>query len=124
MNRRRLLTVLGSVLPLSGCVGGRGDSITMLAVNQDNTAHSVTVWAVQGENLEVANTVEIASKDVEELGQMPPDRENSERWYRVTVHVDDELVIAQEFQSEEGFNQLDVFIAEDGSIQLNRGTAA
>jgi len=96
----------------------------MLAVNQDSTAHSVTVWAIQGEKLEVANTVEVASKDVEELGQMPPDRGTNELRYRVTVHVDDELAIAREFQSEGGFNQLDVFIAEDGSVRLTRGTAA
>jgi hypothetical protein len=42
----------------------------------------------------------------------------------VTVQVDAEPVLAREFQSEEWFNQLDVFIAADGSVELNRGRAA
>lgn len=92
----------------------------MLAVNQHDTSHSVTVWTVREKKLVVANTVEVASKDVEELGQLP--------WksgrYRVTVQVDGEPVLAREFRSEDWFNQLDVFIASDGSVELNRGRAA
>ena len=92
----------------------------MLAVNEDDSTHSVTVWANQGTRLRVANTVNVANKKVETLGKMP--------WkkgvYRVTVHVDDELVLAREFHSKEWFNQLDVFIANDGAVELHRGKAA
>lgn len=92
----------------------------MLAVNQDDASHMVTVWAIQREKLTVANTVEVASKENVQLGQMP--------WksgqYRVTVQVDDDVVFAKEFQSEDWFNQLDVFIASDGSVELHRGRAA
>lgn len=54
---------------------------------------------------------------------MPPDRGNNELQYRVTVHVDDKPVIAEEFQPERWFNQLDVLIAEDDSVRLERGRA-
>jgi hypothetical protein len=92
----------------------------MLAVNQDDSAHSVTAWVVRGERLVVADAVEVASGAVEEIGETP--------WrsgrYRVTVQVDGVPVLAREFRSEEWFNQLDVFIAADGSVELNRGRAA
>ena len=92
----------------------------MLAVNQDDSAHSVTAWVVREERLVVASTVEVASGAVERIGETP--------WrsgrYRVTVQVDGEPVFAREFRSEEWFNQLDVVVAEDGSVDLNRGRAA
>lgn len=92
----------------------------MLAVNQHGSSHSVTVWAVQGKKLAVANTVEVASKDHTELGQIP--------WkngrYRVTVQVDEDVVVAKEFRSENWFNQLNVLIASDGSVELTQGRAA
>lgn len=120
MNRRQYLAVLTSVLSLAGCTGRSGDSITMLAVNQDDVSHTVTAWTVQRENLAVANTVDVASKETARLGQLP--------WksgqYRVTVQLDDDLVFAREFQSDDWFNQLDVFIDSDGSVELNRGRAA
>jgi hypothetical protein len=120
VNRRRYLALLAGALPLAGCTGGPGDPITMLAVNQDDTAHSVTAWVVREERLVVASTVEVASGAVERIGETP--------WrsgrYRVTVQVDGEPVFAREFRSEEWFNQLDVFIADDGSVELNRGRAA
>lgn len=120
MNRRQLLAALASTVPLAGCTGGQGDPITMLAVNEDDTSHTVTVWLVQGDSLAVANTVTVASGEVEELGETA--------WksgrYRVTVQIDGEVVLAREFDSEEWFNQLDVFVAADGSVELNRGRAA
>lgn len=120
MDRRRYLTVLTCTISLAGCTGGHGDPITMLAVNEDDSAHSVTVWANQGTRLRVANTVNVGSKEVEKLGKMP--------WkkgiYRVTVRVDDEHVLARRFLSKEWFNQLNVFIASDGSVELHRGKAA
>ena len=120
VNRRRYLALLAGALPLAGCTGGPGDPITRLAVNQDDPSHRVTLWVVRGERLAVANTVEVASEAVERIGETP--------WrsgrYRVTVQVDGEPVLAREFQSEEWFNQLDVFIADDGSVELNRGRAA
>lgn len=92
----------------------------MLAVNQDDASHTVTVWTVQRETLRVANTVDVESASVAELGQLP--------WrsgrYRVTVQVDDETVIAREFRSDEWFNQLDVVVDSDGSVELNRARAA
>jgi Fe-S cluster biosynthesis and repair protein YggX len=91
----------------------------MLAVNQDDTSHSVTVWAVRGKRLAVENTVEVAGKDFEELGQMSWEAAQ----YRVTVFVDEEVSLANEFHSEQWFNQLDVFIADDGSVELNRARA-
>jgi len=92
----------------------------MLAVNQDDSSHRVTLWVVRGERLAVANTVEVASGAVEELGRIPWKRGR----YRVTAQVDGAPVLAREFRSEEWFNQLDVFIADDGSVELNRGRAA
>lgn len=92
----------------------------MLAVNQDDASHMVTVWVIQRETLAVANTVEVASKETAHLGRMA--------WksglYRITVQVDDDTVLVREFRSEEWFNQLDVFIASDGSVELTRGRAA
>lgn len=119
VNRRQYLAVLASTLPFAGCTGGPNDSITMLAVNQHDAPHSVTVWAVQGEKLAAANTVEVASKDHAELGQMPWQSGH----YRITVQVDGDVLLARQFRSEERFNQLDVFIASDGSVELNRGRA-
>lgn len=120
MNRRRYLVALTSILSLAGCTGSPGDPITMLAVNEDDRSHTVTVWANQRENLAVATTVDVPSKDTAELGQMP--------WksgqYRVTVQLDGDVVFAREFRSDEWFNQLDVFIDSNGSVELNRGRAA
>jgi hypothetical protein len=92
----------------------------MLAVNRDDTTHTVTVWAIQGQSLEVSNTVEVASEGTARLGEMPWKRGR----YRVTVQVDGDVVLAEEFRSDEWFNQLDVVVASDGSIALNRGRAA
>lgn len=104
---------------MAGCTGGPGDPITMLAVNRHDAPHSVTVWVVQDETLAVANTVEVGPTAHAELGQMS--------WtpgqYRVTVQVDGEVVAAREFRSEHWFNQLDVVIGEDGSVELTRGRA-
>lgn len=92
----------------------------MLAVNQDSVSHTVTVWTVQKEKLAVASTVDVASKATDQIGQMP--------WksgqYRVTVQVDNDRALAKEFRSDEWFNQLDVFIDSDGTVELNRGRAA
>jgi hypothetical protein len=92
----------------------------MLAVNEDDRSHTVTVWTIQRKNLAVANTVDVPSKGTAQLGQMA--------WksgqYRVTVQLDGDVVFAGEFQSDEWFNQLDVFIDSDGSVELNRGRAA
>jgi len=92
----------------------------MLAVNEDDTARSVTIWVVRGERLLVADTVEVGSGAVEEIGEIAWKRGR----YRVTVQVDGTPVIAREFRSEEWFNQLDVFVSADGSVELNRGRAA
>ncbi|MFW5903618.1 MAG: hypothetical protein ACOCS7_02655 [Halolamina sp.] len=119
MNRRRYLA-LASAIPLAGCTGRPGDPITMLAVNQDDSQHSVTVWLVRQERLAIANTVEVSSGDTAEIGTLSWERGR----YRVTVRVDGEAVLAREFLSEEWFNQLDVFIGSDETIELNRGTAA
>ena len=119
VNRRQYLVALAGTIPVAGCTGGPGDPITMLAVNQHDTSHSVTAWVVQRKELVVANTVEVASGDNAELGGTP--------WrsgrYRVTVQVDGDVALAREFRSEEWFNQLDVFVAADGSVELNRGRA-
>jgi hypothetical protein len=92
----------------------------MLTVNEDDVSHTVTVWTIQREKLAVANTVDVASKETSQLGQMP--------WksgqYRVTVQLDGDVVLAREFRSDEWFNQLDVFIDSDGSVELNRARAA
>ncbi|WP_313684902.1 hypothetical protein [Halobellus marinus] len=120
MNRRQCLAALTSILSLGGCTGSPGDPITMLAVNEDDVSHTVTVWTIQREKLAVANTVDVASKETSQLGQMP--------WksgqYRVTVQLDGDVVLAREFRSDEWFNQLDVFIDSDGSVELNRARAA
>lgn len=120
MHRREYLAVVASAVPLAGCTGGPGDPITMLAVNQDDVAHSVTVWAVQRDKLRVANTISVPGNEHAELGEMPWRRGR----YRVTVQVDGTVVLAREFESEEWFNQLDVVIPRDGRVELNRGRAA
>lgn len=120
MNRRRVLAALASTMPLAGCTGGSGDPITMLAVNLDDSARSVTVWVARRETLVVANAVDVASGDAKRLGRI--------QWksghYRVTVQVDGEPRLAEEFRSDDWFNQLDVFVASDGAVELNRGRAA
>jgi hypothetical protein len=120
MRRRRYLATLSATLPLAGCTGGPGDPITMLAVNRDGTAHTVTVWVIQGDALGVANTVEVASEGTGEIGEMAWERGR----YRVTVQVDGTVALAEEFRSEEWFNALDVVVASGGAVELNRGRAA
>lgn len=122
MNRRQFLVACG-LTSLVGCVGGPGDSITMLAVNEHDASHRVTVWVVRGERLRVAETVAVAPGDVEHVADLSPDGGSGDP-YRVTVQVDGEVRIAREFRPETWFNQLDVFIAEDGSVELNRAAAA
>ena len=120
MERRQYLAVLAGMVSVAGCTGRQDETITMLAVNEDHTSHVVTVWAVHHEKLTVAKTVEVASEETAQLGQMA--------WksgqYRVTVQVDGDVVLANKFRSEDWFNQLDVFIDEDSSVELNRGRAA
>jgi hypothetical protein len=129
VNRRQFVVAsasacaCGSAVALAGCVGGRGDSITMLAVNQDDTRHRLTVWVVRGERLHVAETVDVAPGDVERLGGMPPD-DGSGVPYRVTVRMDGDPVLVREFRPDRWFNQLDVVISSDGAVELNRGRAA
>jgi len=120
MERRQYLAVLAGMVSVAGCTGRQDETITMLAVNEDHTSHVVTVWVVRHEKLTVAKTVEVASEETAQLGQMA--------WksgqYRVTVQVDGDVVLANKFRSEDWFNQLDVFIDEDSSVELNRGRAA
>jgi len=94
MERRQYLAVLAGMVSVAGCTGRQDETITMLAVNEDHTSHVVTVWAVHHEKLTVAKT------------------------------VDGDVVLANKFRSEDWFNQLDVFIDEDSSVELNRGRAA
>lgn len=117
--RRQFVALLSGSIPFAGCTGGRGDPITMLAVNRDEEAHTVTAWAVQGDRLAVANTVEVASRGNETIGEFPWRRGP----YRVTVQLDGDVVIARKFTSDEWFNQLDVFIDGDGAASLERGRA-
>lgn len=144
VRRRSFLALLGSlVVPLTGCVGGPGDPITSLAVNQDDTAHTVTVRIARDGRTVIENTVTVEAEGVTELGTTP--------WrsgrYRVTVRVgsveprstgrevrrtsgsrtqsdDGDPVIETAFRSDEWFNQLDVVIGADGSVEVNRARAA
>lgn len=122
MNRRRFLVVCGLVAT-AGCTGGRGDAVTMLAVNEHDVSHTITVWVVRGERLRVAETVEVAPGEFEQVADLPPD-DGSGDPYRVTVQVDGTVELAREFRPDRWFNQLDVFVAGDGSVELNRGQAA
>jgi hypothetical protein len=123
VNRRGFLACVVGSVPLAGCVGGRGDSVTMLAVNRDGVSHTVTVWVVRGERLRVAETVDVAPEAFERLGELPPD-DGSGVPYRVTVQLDGEPVLAREFRPERWFNQLDVVIDGEGAVSMNRGRAA
>jgi hypothetical protein len=120
MDRRKYLAVSAGMLSVAGCTGIQDETITMLAVNQDDTSHVVTVWAVRHEKLTVANTVEVSSEEVAQLGEMAW----KDGQYRVTVQVDGDVVLANEFRSEDWFNQLDVFIDEDGTVELDKARAA
>lgn len=95
----------------------------MLAVNQHDVSHTVTVWVVRGERLRVAETVAVAPEAFERVAELQPD-DGSGDPYRVTVQVDSDPVLAHEFRPETWFNQLDVVIAGDGTVDLNRGQAA
>jgi len=119
MRRRTVLALLGS-LPLVGCTGGPGDPITSLAVNRDDTSHTVAARIVRDGETVIDGTVTVDAEGVAELGTTP--------WrsgrYRVTVRVDGEPSLDETLRSEEWFNQLDVVVAADGSVDLNRGRAA
>ena len=39
MDRRQYLAVLAGMLSVAGCTGMQDETITMLAVNQDDTSH-------------------------------------------------------------------------------------
>ena len=95
----------------------------MLAVNQDDTVHRLTVWVVRGERLRVAETVDVGSGEVERLGEMSPDGGSGDP-YRVTVRMDGDPVLAREFRPDRWFNQLDVVISSDGTVELSRARAA
>jgi len=119
MRRRRVLTLLVS-LPVAGCTGRPGDPITSLAVNRSDAPHSVAVRVVHDGRPVIENAVDVDAAGVAELGTTPwrPGR------YRVTARVDGETVVETGFQSTEWFNQLDVVIETEGSVELNRGRAA
>ena len=119
MRRRRLLALLSS-FPLAGCTGGPSDPITSLAVNKDDVAHTIAVRIVRDGRAVIENTVDVEAEGFAELGTTP--------WragrYRVTARVDGEGALDETFQSDEWFNQLDVVIETDGSVELNRARAA
>jgi hypothetical protein len=119
MRRRRLLALIGS-LPLAGCTGGPGDPITSLAVNRTDAPHTVSVRVVRDGRAVIEGTVDVEAGGVAELGTTPWRRGR----YRVTARVDGEAALSDTFQSTEWFNQLDVVIEADGSVELNRGRAA
>lgn len=126
VKRRQSLRVCGLLAlggPLAGCTGGRGDAVTMLAVNEHDVSHTVTVWVVRGDRLRVAETVEVDPGEFERIAELSPDSGSGDP-YRVTVQVDGAVRLAREFRPETWFNQLDVFIAQDGAVELNRGAAA
>ena len=56
MRRRTVLALLGA-LPLAGCTGGPGDPITSLAVNRDDTSHTVSARVVRDGQVVIENTV-------------------------------------------------------------------
>jgi len=119
MRRRTVLALIGS-LPLAGCTGGPGDPITSLAVNRDDTSHTVSARVVRDGQVVIEGTVTVDAEGVAELGTTP--------WrsgrYRVTARVDGEPALDETFRSEEWFNQLDVVVDAGGSVELNRGRAA
>ncbi|WP_157573502.1 hypothetical protein [Haloplanus natans] len=119
MRRRRLLGLLVA-LPVAGCTGGPGDPITSLAVNRDDTSHTVAVRIVRDGQRVIENTVTAEAEGVAELGTAPWRRGR----YRVTAGVDGEPVVETAFVSEEWFNQFDVVVRADGLAALNRGRAA
>jgi hypothetical protein len=134
MRRRTVLALLGS-LPLAGCTGGPGDPITSLAVNRDDRSHTVSARVVRDGETVIEGTVTVDPEGVAELGTAP--------WragrYRVTARIDGvehdstesrpaaddgEPALDETFRSEEWFNQLDVVVGADGSVELNRARAA
>jgi hypothetical protein len=120
MMRRRHLLGLLVALPLAGCTGGPGDPITSLAVNRDETAHTVRARIVRDGDPVIENTVDVGGGDVVELGTTPWRRGR----YRVVARVDGATMLDETFRSTEWFNQLDVVIDADGTVELNRGRAA
>jgi len=119
MRRRRLLGCLAA-LPFAGCTGGPDDPITSLVVNREETTHTVRVRIVRDGNPVIENTVEVGGGDVAELGTTPWQRGR----YRVVARVDGANMLDETFRSTEWFNQLDVVIDADGTVELNRGRAA
>lgn len=134
MRRRGLLgLVAGASLP-AGCTGGPGDPITSLAVNRDETAHTVSVRVVRDGRAVIENTVTVDTNGVAELGTTPWRRGR----YRVIADVDraerrstgsppatdDGRTLDRTFRSDDHFNQLDVVVDADGAIELRRGRAA
>jgi hypothetical protein len=119
VRRRRLLALLGA-LPLTGCTGGPGDPITSLAVNKSDRAHTVSARIVHDGETVIEGTVTVDAESVAELGTTPwrPGR------YRVTARIDGEPALDETFRSDDWFNQLDVVVGADGSVELNRARAA
>ncbi|MEF8855892.1 MAG: hypothetical protein V5A16_00570 [Haloplanus sp.] len=134
MRRRRILALLATP-PFTGCTGDPGDQITSLVVNRTDAPHTVAVRVDRDGRTVIENTVDVASEGVAELGTAPWRRGR----YRVTARVDSveprstgsrtqsgdgEPALSETFRSTEWFNQLDVVIEADGSVELNRGRAA
>lgn len=121
MRRRRVVAGAAAALSVAGCVGGPDDrTVTMLAVNEHDVEHSVGVTVFRdGERL-VRGEVSVSSGGNETLAEF--------RWragaYRVVATLDDEDVVDAEFESDEPFNVLDVFVASDGSVSVERGVGA
>lgn len=121
MRRRRVLGLAaGAALPAAGRVGGPDDPITSLAVNRDDTRHTVAVRIVRDGRPVIENEVEVAAEGVVELDTTPWRRGR----YRVTARVDGEAALEETFESDEWFSQLDVVVRADGSAELTRARAA
>lgn len=118
MNRRQFIAVSWGVLTLGGCTGG-GLRVSVLAGNEDDETHTVTAWVVQGDSLEVANTVTVAPETTEPLGKMGRDRGDEFYEYRVTVKVDGELTLAEEFHPEDWFTTFTIMVESGGSVKVD-----
>lgn len=123
MNRRQFIAACGGSLALAGCTGG-GPGISVFADNEDSKTYSVAVWAVQGDSLEVADTVAVAPDVIKRVGEMRSGHGTERHKYRVTVKVDGELSFAQEFQPDDWFTTLTVRVKSRDSVGLKWGRSS
>lgn len=119
-SRRDFLRIgaVGSVASLAGCTDQPMERATVVVDNRDSTVHTITIWVVADNDLEIAETVDVdAESHVTVGGQLGPPLFGSTR-YRTTVEVAGGTTTANAETVDGGFDTLHVQVDAADEIQI------